>query len=238
MEKNDLIKNLKKFAEAHGITTDIDNFMQHVPAGDFIVLSSAIEDNDTATIIDILNSYNATQYESYNYFKMCYSKNNDYIMEFVNLAGNNGLTKYINKFCKHRVFDESRYTTAMLKTLVYEDLQSSANSSLDGSTDNTSQSTNDQQSNNTDYSSLPSNDTTPDVDQLINMKVNMLTNKIDNGQNLQTNDGQLLGFDQDSGMGVVKDNDGIELENPADIDVDGDDDLTWLDNAIKTMDRR
>jgi predicted lipase len=65
----ELVKNLKQFAETHGITTDIDKFLANLPAGDFVVLSSAIGSNDSAAIVDLLNSYNATKMESYNYFK-------------------------------------------------------------------------------------------------------------------------------------------------------------------------
>jgi hypothetical protein len=103
----ELVKNLKQFAETHGITTDIDKFLANLPAGDFVVLSSAIGSNDSVAIVDLLNSYNATKMESYNYFKMCFAKQNDKLMEYVNLLGNKALTEYIRTFCSSRVFNET-----------------------------------------------------------------------------------------------------------------------------------
>lgn len=226
----ELVKNLKQFADVHGITTDIDKFLENLPAGDFVVLSSAIDSNDSAAIIDLLNSYNATKLESYNYFKMCYAKQNDKLMEYVNLLGNRALTEYIKAFCSAKVFNEAKYSTAMLKSIVYEDLQSSANSSLDGKIQ--------PNQNTTDAPTEPSQDSDIDPEQLVKMKFDMLNKKLTAGQNVQTDDGELVGIDQDSGLGVVKNGDDVSVVDPEGLSVDDDDDLSWLDDAIASMDRR
>ena len=225
----ELVKNLKQFAETHGITTDIDKFLANLPAGDFVVLSSAIGSNDSVAIVDLLNSYNATKMESYNYFKMCFAKQNDKLMEYVNLLGNKALTEYIRTFCSSRVFNETKYSTAMLKSIVYEDLQSSANSSLDGENHPTQ---------NQPSSDTQSPETEIDPEQLVKMKLDMLNKKLTAGQNVQTDSGELVGIDQDSGLGVVKNGNDVSVIDPDELDLENDDELAWLDNAIKNMDRR
>ena len=72
----------------------------------------------------------------------------------------------------------------------------------------------------------------------VKMKFDMLNKKLTAGQNVQTDDGELVGIDQDSGLGVVKNGDDVSVVDPEGLSVDDDDDLSWLDDAIASMDRR
>jgi hypothetical protein len=117
----------------------------------------------------------------------------------------------------------------MLKSIVYEDLQSSANSSLDGENHPTQ---------NQPSSDTQSPETEIDPEQLVKMKFDMLNKKLTAGQNVQTDSGELVGIDQDSGLGVVKNGNDVSVIDPDELDLENDDELAWLDNAIKNMDRR
>ena len=241
MTKNDLIQNLQKFSDAHGITTDIPAFVEQLPAGEYMVLLSAIESNDSGAIVDILNTYSATQNDSYTKFTEN-SYMSDELMEYVSNLSLPLIKKYITECTSIRIVDESKYNTSMLKTFMYEDLVSSAKSSLAPTTPTGPVGTN-------KPTGAPTNTSSANVNpkDALMAKMTQLKDKLTGGKKIDIGNQQsIVGVDdsnQQAPVAIVQDQNGeyhtTELDqaqqnNPSD-DLADDPEMAWLDNMIQSF---
>lgn len=242
-------EQLQKFADANGITIDIEKFLQTLPAGQYLVLTTAMEHNDNQQIIDIMNNYGAQQFESYNNFKLGIVFNND-LMETVSNMTYTNLSDFIAE-SRFKVFDVSKYSLNSLRTLVYEDLQSSAHSSLNGNGSTQSDETSNQDITKTGNSNNVASISDMTPQQINDFKMKTLQDKISSGQNVTTSDQSNVVSIQDNDPNTTgisnadgSDNQIAVLQKPdGTYDVESGDDLakdsdmSWLDDMINAMKR-
>lgn len=115
---------LQKFADANGVSADINSILDNMSSGDFVEISQAMDNSDNVTIMNIIQRYRARLHESYKNFdaKSLYESNSS--IELVKNMGFNELYENYKSFVYGATSDISHLSLQEMQTLVFEDMNS------------------------------------------------------------------------------------------------------------------